>query len=178
MPDLQSFLHAIPTGLLDGFAGRVVDSLLVGAVVAWLLSLGRGRDRRAARAQVAEQLCRVFSLRLYRPRKSKALALEELQGRSLRGWPSLERLQWSLDLHRAQLSTRELTLMQALIEDLLRIRANQLTAELHILDEYLPGAARSFLPPSLREKFLDHARYIGLPYLIDGPAPEDARQIA
>ena len=175
MPDLQQLFHAVPPGMLGGFAGRVVDSILVGAVVAWLLSLGRGRDKRAARAQVSEQLCRVFSLRLFRSRKTGKWTLEELQGRSMRGWASLERLQWSLDLHRTEISVRELTLMQALIEDLLRIRANQMTAELHILDEYLPGAARRFLPPQLREQFLEHAKYIGLPHLIDGPAPAEAR---
>jgi hypothetical protein len=60
--------------------------------------------------------------------------------------------------------------MQALMEDLLRIRANQFTAELHLLDEYLPGAARWFLPPPLREKFLEDAKLVGLPRLTDGLA--------
>lgn len=162
MSDLSGLLPPLSIETLTGFAWRVFDAILVGAVVAWLLSLGRARERRLAREQIAEQLCRVFGMRLYRSRKNDSPSLEELPPSSLQGWPSLERLQWNLDLHRAQLRPRELRLMQALIEDLLRIRANQFTAELHLLDEYLPGAARWFLPLHLREKFLEDAKFIGL----------------
>ncbi len=170
MSDLSGLLPPISIETLTGFAWRVFDAILVGAVVAWLLSLGRARERRLAREQIAEQLCRVFGMRLFRSRKNDAPSLEELPPSSLQGWPSLERLQWNLDLHRSELRPRELRLMQALIEDLLRIRANQFTAELHLLDEYLPGAARWFLPAHLREKFLEDAKFIGLPRLTEGVA--------
>jgi hypothetical protein len=154
MQDWQALWNAMPE-LTTGFLGRVVDSILVGAVVAWLLSLGRGRDKRVARTQVAEQLCRVFGMRLYRSRTTKRLELEELPGSSLQGWKSLDRLQLNLDLHRAQLSTRELTIMQGLIEDLLRIQARQDTASNHLFDEYLPAAAKHLLPAHLRAQFLE-----------------------
>jgi hypothetical protein len=164
---MQDIFQVAPTEILAAFAGRVVDSLLVGAVVAWLLSLGRIRERNAARAQIAEQLCRVFGMRLYRNSKTNSLALEDLSGKSLQGWASLDRLQLNLDMHRADISSTELTLIQAVIEDLLRIRANQLTMELHILDEYLPAAAKRFLPSQLRNQFLERATYFGLPGLTD-----------
>jgi hypothetical protein len=170
MSDLLGFLPPFSIETLTSFAWRVFDSILVGAVVTWLLSLGRAHDRRLAREQIAEQLCRVFGMRLYHSRKHGTPSLEELPPSSLQGWSSLERLQWSLDLHRSELRPRELRLMQALMEDLLRIRANQFTAELHLLDEYLPGAARWFLPPPLREKFLEDAKLVGLPRLTDGLA--------
>jgi hypothetical protein len=168
MSDLSGLLPPFSIETLTGFAWRVFDAILVGAVVAWLLSLGRARERRLAREQIAEQLCRVFGMRLYRSRKNDSPSLEELPPSSLQGWPSLERLQWNLDLHRSELRPRELRLMQALIEDLLRIRANQFTAEIHLLDEYLPGAARWFLQPHLREKFLEDAKFIGLQRLTAG----------
>ncbi|MBP6014176.1 MAG: hypothetical protein KBA31_18250 [Alphaproteobacteria bacterium] len=164
---MQDILHLAPIDILSEFAGRVVDSLLVGGVVAWLLSLGRIREKNAAKAQIAEQLCRVFGMRLYRNPKTNSFALEELTGKSLQGWASLDRLQTNLDMHRADISSTELTLVQAIIEDLLRIRANQLTMELHILDEYLPAAAKRFLPGRLREQFLERATYFGLPNLTD-----------
>lgn len=162
MSDLWGLLPSLSIETLASFLGKVIDAILVGGVVAWVMSLGRARDKRLAKEQIAEQLCRVFGMRLYRSRGAGALSLEELPSSSLQGWPSLERLQWSLDLHRSALRPRELLLMQALIEDLLRIRANQFTAELHLLDDYLPGAARLFLPVRLREKFLETAKFIGL----------------
>lgn len=162
MLDLQQFFAGAPADVLGGFAGRVFDSLLVGAVVAWVLSLGRAGEKRAARMQIAEQLCRVFGMRLWRKGDSKKPLLEQLPSNSMQGWASLDRLQWSLDLHRAELSASELTLMQALIEDLLRIRANQFTMELRIVDEYLGQAAKRFLPPAVRQEFLEHARQMGM----------------
>ncbi|MET0546116.1 MAG: hypothetical protein ABWZ40_07385 [Caulobacterales bacterium] len=170
MTQIQDLLHVAPIHIFSDFAGRVIDSLLVGGVVAWVLSFGRGREKKAARAQIAEQLCRVFGMRLYRSRTTKKLALEELSSKSLQGWASLERLQWNLDLHRADISSTELTLMQAVIEDLLRVRANQFTMELHLLDEYLPAAAHRFLPSELRNPFLEHAKHFGLQNLMDGAA--------
>lgn len=154
MLNWQDIVSVAP-GLAADFGGKVVDSILVGAVVAWILAIGKGRDKRIARTQIAEQMCRVFGMRLYRRPGEKNLTLETLPGNSLQGWASLERLQWSLDMHRAQLSTRELIIMQGLIEDLLRIRANQLTMEIRALDYYLPQAAKMFLPAKLRPQFLD-----------------------
>ena len=119
------------------------------------------------RGPIGEQLCRVFGMRFYRSRTTNALTLELLPDASLQGWAALERLQWNLDLHRADVSSRELTLVQALIEDLLRIKARQYTAELHVVDEYLPGAARQFLPRALRAESLEQAKYAGLQRLTD-----------
>lgn len=167
MPQLGSILGLLPAEFISGFFWRTVDALLVGAVVAWLLSLGRLRDRRAARMLIAEQLCRVFGMRLVKPGSSKKPALEALPRGSLQGWASLDRLQWSVDLHRAHLSGKELRLVQALIEDLLRARANQWTQEFHLFDEYLPGAARQFLPAELRKRFLEDAKYVGWDRLLE-----------
>ncbi|MBU6371807.1 MAG: hypothetical protein KJS97_03695 [Alphaproteobacteria bacterium] len=166
---IQPFVYTQAYALVRDFGGQVLNSILVGGVVAWILSLGREREKRAARAQVAEQLCRVFGMRLFRSRTTKKLELEPLAGQSLQGWASLDRLQWNLDLHRADINTRELTIVQGVIEDLMRIKANQFTAELHILDDYLPAAAKAFLPPRLRAQFLEQAKYVGLPSLIDAP---------
>jgi hypothetical protein len=157
MVDWQEIVGAAP-GLATEFGGKVVDSILVGAVVAWILALGKGRDKRIARTQIAEQVCRVFGMRLYRKPGEKHLTLEALPGNSLQGWASLERLQWTLDMHRAQLSTRELIVMQGLIEDLLRIRANQMTMEIRALDYYLPQTAKMFLPAKLRPQFLEEIK--------------------
>lgn len=166
MSELLALFQGFPTDAVGGFALRVLDAILVGAVVAWLLSLGRLRDRRAVRMQIAEQLCRVFGMRLYNSAKSRKLIIEELPHSSLQGWDSLDRLQWSLDLNRALLSAADLRVLQAVIEDLLRVRANQWTAELHLFDKYLPAAAKRFLPPPLRAPFLDIAKYTGWDRLI------------